>query len=173
MQLLGFSGPAGSGKDTAGHLLVQNYGFERISFARPLYSALEAMGFGWPTTQDEKERVIPEIGKSWRQLAQTLGTEWGRQLVHPDLWVLLALRDLKPGGRYVITDVRFENEASCIRRAKGKVVHIRGRGHAMTLETVHHASESLLELQAQDLCVLNTGTLEDFGQQVADLSYDV
>lgn len=34
-----------------------------------------------------KELVIPEIGVSYRHLCQTLGTEWGRACISPDIWI--------------------------------------------------------------------------------------
>jgi hypothetical protein len=170
MMLIGFAGPAGCGKDTAGRFLIEEYGFEHVSFAAPLKRALEAMGFPTPQTQDEKEAVIPWLGASWRHLAQTLGTEWGRSLIHPDLWVMLALRGLEDTERYVFTDVRFENEAAQIRRCGGLVVHIRGRAHAMTEESAKHASEQGLSIYASDYVLSNSGSLKHLQEQVSDLA---
>lgn len=162
MRLYGYAGPAGSGKDTCGAILIEKLGFERVSFATPLYKALDGMGFGWPKTQAEKEAVIPWLGKSWRELAQTLGTEWGRQMVHDDLWVTLALRGLDPKGSYVITDVRFENEATAIRVAGGKVVHLMNRKAEGVRD---HVSEKSLYRDEKDYTLDNgvgtrLGTLE-------------
>jgi hypothetical protein len=42
-----------------------------------------------------KETPLPVIGKSPREIMQTLGTEWGRRLVNPDLWVCLAEREVE------------------------------------------------------------------------------
>ena len=60
---------------------------------------------------------------------QTLGTEWGRELVHPHLWILLANERLKvlrgAGIGMLISDVRFQNEADWIRSEGGIVLEIR------------------------------------------------
>lgn len=126
--LIGLCGPAGSGKDTVAKYMA-NCGFTRYTLAMPLKKGLEAM-FGidlatWDN-REVKEAVIPWIGKSPRQLAQTLGTEWGRQQVHPQIWVNLMLHNwdmvrqsLSP--RMVVTDVRFDNEAQAIIDAGGTV----------------------------------------------------
>lgn len=152
--LIGFTGPAGSGKDTCGAYLIEHHGYKRLSFAAPIYDALEAMGFGRPDTQEQKEAMIPWLGVSWRHLAQTLGTEWGRERVHPNLWLGLALKKVQanPHLKFVITDVRFENEALMVREAGGRVVHLEGRKHEGTLQ---HASEEGIQRLAQDVVVHN------------------
>lgn len=49
-----------------------------------------------------------------RRVLQLLGDEWGRQLIHPDIWTMSSrpmLEDLvAQGTRIVINDARFEND---------------------------------------------------------------
>lgn len=130
-KLIGITGAAGSGKDTLADFLAPRS--VKYSFARPLKRALNAM-FGWEMAQwddrDWKEAVQPWLGKSPRQLAQTLGTEWGRESVHPELWILLARRELEtlrqvfPTQAIVIPDCRFDNEAQLIEELGGVVIKI-------------------------------------------------
>jgi hypothetical protein len=131
--LLGVTGRARVGKDTFGRHLVENYSFEHAYFAKPLKNMLTALGFpeSQYQTTEEKEAVIPDLGRSYRYLAQTIGTEWGRNLIHPDIWLLMMARKWNrlvalndEFARMVITDVRFENEAAWVREAGGIVVHI-------------------------------------------------
>lgn len=161
MRLIGFAGPAGAGKDTCALHLVREYGFEQVSFAALLKKALEAMGFKTPQTAEEKEAIIAELGCSWRHMAQTLGTEWGRALIHPDLWVILTLRNLKDDGSYVFSDVRFENEARLMRDHGGLVVHLTGRKADMAQQTKGHASEKGLARDMRDAFVTNGGNMKD------------
>ena len=143
--LIGLCGPAGCGKDTVASFMVQR-GFTRYTLAMPLKKGLEAMlGIGLDTWDDRvrKEQVIPWLGKSPRQVAQTLGTEWGRQHVHPDLWVMLMLRKWDEvrqavSPRMVVTDVRFDNEALAIINAGGTVWRVERDGVA---PVAAHASE--------------------------------
>lgn len=137
--IIGITGKAGSGKDTVADFLCVERGYSKYSWAAPIKAALAAMGFPEPTDRDLKEAVIPGLGVSWRHLAQTLGTEWGRKQVHPDLWVMLAAHRMTE--RTVVADVRFENEAAMIREKGGFILHLVGRqadlgGHA------GHESES-------------------------------
>ena len=88
MFLIGFTGRAGSGKDTAGQVLVRQLGFKRYAFADPIKKALNAM-FGWHMgmweNRDWKEGDLPGMCYSPRLLAQTMGTEWGRS-IDPEFW---------------------------------------------------------------------------------------
>lgn len=168
--LIGVAGKARSGKNTTADFIEAQYGGYQYSFANPLRAMLKA-GFGidldiayW---QDRKENEIPALGKSPRQMMQTLGTEWGRQLVHPDLWVILAADKLRQrGGGMIVTDVRFENEATWIRKMQGVVIHVT-RESASTVAA--HTSENGLQVHPQDIQLVNNGGLEELQHTVSRL----
>ena len=78
--LIGITGPAFSGKDTiANHLCLTHGYFTCEAFADPLRDGLSALFGLFPHHFDakHKETVIEWIGKSPRELLQTLGTQWG------------------------------------------------------------------------------------------------
>lgn len=129
-QLIGLTGPARSGKDTAAAYLVERHGFTRVAFADPLRQFVAGL-LGYDAEQMEhlKEEPVEWLnGATPRRMMQTIGTEWGRVHVDPDLWLKAAMRKALPiveaGGRVVVTDARFENEAAAVRAAGGTVVHI-------------------------------------------------
>ena len=163
--LIGLCGPAGCGKDTVARHMA-NCAFTRYTLAMPLKKGLEAMlgiDLGVWDDRQRKEAVIPWLGKSPRQVAQTLGTEWGRQLVHPDLWVKLMLRkwdevrhSLSP--RMVVTDVRFDNEAAAIIEAGGTVWRIDREGVA---PVAAHSSEAGVSRNLITGVVKNYGSLDE------------
>lgn len=124
MRIIGLSGYAQSGKDTVGKYLIEKYGFKRISFADKLREVLYAQNPIVVCDVDSQRRVQDvvdyygwEAAKSTfveiRQLLQALGTEAGRKVLGENVWVEAALRDL-PDGNYVVTDVRFPNEAEAV-----------------------------------------------------------
>ena len=148
--ILGLSGAAGAGKDTVADGIVdyaKRIGTARkMSFADPMRSMLEALGVPphYMTDRALKERDIPALGRSYRQLAQTLGTEWGRALHGDDFWIkALALRaDQATEDIVVIPDVRFPNEARWIEQQGGLLIHVSRPG----LDPIAaHASETSME----------------------------
>jgi hypothetical protein len=163
-RLIGIAGKAGSGKDTAGAHLVERHGFGQYAFADPIRAMLGALG-AFPTSdlinRDTKEEVIDWLGKSPRQMAQTLGTEWGRELVHPQLWVLMAQRRWEAaraaGEDLVITDVRFENEVLWVKEQGGQVIALERAGAGAVSA---HASEQFDISAVADLVISNHGTIE-------------
>lgn len=172
--LIGLTGPAGCGKDTIASLLA-SYGYHRYTLAMPLKQGLEAMlGIPLATWDDRvaKETVIPWLGKSPRQLAQTLGTDWGRQHVHPELWVMLmrnkwgeVRHSVSP--RMVVTDVRFDNEAQAIKDAGGTVWQIHREKVA---PVAAHVSEKGVNPALIEGTFKNLGTLEQLASQTAHWS---
>lgn len=175
--LLGFTGKAGSGKDTAANFLKQYYAFKSVAFADPIRAGMRAIcgledkHFQHP----DKEVVLPEFGKSPRQMMQTLGTEWARERVHQDFWLILAGKKVaeyqEAGYNVAITDVRFENEAAWLRSKGGILVHVI-RPNAGT--TPHaHASEAGVKQEYMDWVIYNTSTLQDLYTNVQNLWYTV
>ncbi len=176
-RLIGLAGLAGSGKSTAAKCLVEQYRFERYRMAGPLKAM--ARSFGLTAQQidgDQKEVPIEWLdGVTPRHIMQTLGTEWGRNLIHRDLWTRIAERNIKvhleapksdgifPGSDVVIDDIRFENEVEMIHRLGGKVYRIVGRPPSL-FTVAQHISEA----QAFDVdgTIENNGSIEDLWREV-------
>lgn len=158
--LVGLVGKARVGKDTAAcHLRKMGLGV--YAFADPLKDMLE-VGFGNYFRSEYREDPIDWLGKSPRELMQTLGTEWGRDLIHPDLWVLMAhqrwLKTLESEERYGLTlsDVRFNNEAQWILDQGGLLIEI----VRPDKESVRgHRSETAMTLAVPMVRVVNDGTV--------------
>jgi len=137
--LVGFVGLIGSGKGTAGELLIK-HGFVPDSFAKPVKDAVAAL-FNWPrhllegdTVESRAFREQPDaywslvMGRPYtpREALQKMGTEVGRNSFHPDLWVKTLEKRVRysPHPNIVITDVRFPNEIEAIRNQGGRVIVI-------------------------------------------------
>ena len=160
--IIGLSGYARSGKDTAADHLVSKYGFTRYSFAAPMKEAMyrlnpivssDAIGnfrykdlvdvYGLDKAKDSH----PEI----RRLLQVFGTEVGRDMFGQNFWVDLALNNAKE-NLVVISDVRFKNEADGIKAAGGQVWRINRLGIGPVTD---HASEIDLDDYEFDHIVSN------------------
>lgn len=99
-------------------------------------------------------------------MMQTLGTEWGRELVDENLWVTVARKQIewlasRPADDrpdvVVISDVRFENEAEMIRELGGMVVHARRPGASAVNA---HVSEAGVTVVPKDIEVENAAGLD-------------
>lgn len=162
--LIGITGRAGAGKSTVARRLVERWGFEELAFATPLKHGLVVMlrelGLTLHHVEDAalKEAPIPIADGTTtpRALLQTLGTDWGRKMVHERIWLEVMARRLERlhDANVVITDVRFANEAELLHQLGGIVWHIE-RGVA-AIKTAHHASEAGIPSGYIDARIQNT-----------------
>ena len=165
-KVIGIAGPSGSGKDTAADFLLERlpHEYRKLSFAGPLKEMIRE-GLGLTHDQlygSDKDTVDERYGVTPRRIMQTLGTEWGRKLVHPDVWVkaMESLHALPGYGELVIPDVRFENEANFIRE-HGKLIHIVGRNDIKSA-VESHVSEAGLTVEPADIIIQNKGNLNEY-----------
>lgn len=123
-KLIGLTGRKFAGKTTVAKTLTPE--FVQVSFAEPIRQMLYAIGVTEVEMAD-KETVIPRFGKSPRYMMQTLGTEWGRDLINPDIWINLAKAKIEelntkfPLLNVVVDDIRFDDEAEMIRSLGGAI----------------------------------------------------
>lgn len=165
--VVGFAGKMGSGKTTAARLLIEKHGFERIRFAGPLKNMMYALGL----TEAEVDGAFKESpcdllgGKTPRHAMQTIGTEWGRNIIDDGLWIRAwrrAVEKTLPGAWIVVDDVRFPNEAAVIREMGGVLIRI-DRASEPRAAAGHSSEEIAFDY---DFVVKNDGTVEQFKQQI-------
>lgn len=143
-RLVALTGAAGSGKSTATKFLVERHGYTMVKFAGPLKDMLRAIGLGEEHIEGSmKERPDAMLcGKTPRHAMQTLGTEWGRNCIGEDFWAgiweIRVQRVFNSGGRVVVDDCRFPNEAASVRTKGGMIIKLDGRGGIAG----QHASEA-------------------------------
>lgn len=167
--IIGLSGYARSGKDTVASFLLEQ-GYQRRAFADLLRNAVYELDplldggarvrnivdlLGWEAAKVQ----YPEV----RRLLQRMGTEAGRNLLGENVWVDATLAKMAPDTRYVITDVRFPNEADAI-RARGGMIWRVNRPNFGPLNS--HASEVSMDGYRCDFYINNNGDLEELRRQV-------
>lgn len=169
--LIGLSGYAQAGKDTVGAVLCENADFERLAFADALKAVLTEVDplINWWDGGGDEPISIPLswrlVEEGWestkannpmsmfnaRTYLQRLGNAV-RDYVDPNAWLNAVMRQVKPGGKYVITDVRFPNEAQAIKDVGGQVWRIERPG---TGPANAHVSETALDDWPFDLLIRN------------------
>lgn len=172
MRLIGITGRAGAGKNTVAAMVP---GAVTIQLADPLYAMVAAMtGFPESILRDRawKERALPGIGKSPRQLLQTLGTEWGRDIIDRDIWLTLCQRrveQLAEAGweTVVVADIRFDNEAAWVRRSGGEVWEVVRHHDGIGQGVRYHSSEAGVSPDLVDRRIVNDGSLDELRAAVA------
>lgn len=130
--LIGLTGRKQSGKSTVAQILREKQKFIEYSFAAPvrlfiafMLAPREADGLAW--LEANKETPIDWLdGMTPRHMLQTLGTEWGRDMIHSELWLRKCMRDIvdSTAPNIVVSDVRFDNEAKAIRESGGIILRI-------------------------------------------------
>lgn len=139
MTTVAFSGKMGSGKDTAAQMFVDAFkdragddysGHVVLKFADTLKD-MSATLFGvtreMMDDRDFKESVFNDVLGTPRKVQQTLGTEWGRRMIHEDIWVeAFKIRASKIGHKVLIvnTDTRFKNELKHMRDSRAITIRI-------------------------------------------------
>ena len=176
--IIGISGKAGSGKDTAAKMLEVLYANPNISyedfanrkyknfadiqimhFADILKETVQALfGIGeWETgTQEGKKVTISWIGKTVRELLQEVG-QGLRDAVDPNLWIKALFANTEDWSNYIIADVRYPNELEAIKERDGVLIRI-DRNSA---GAGNHSSEIALDdYNDWDVHIENNGSLE-------------
>ena len=186
--IIALSGPAGSGKSTVATALHRVAAFDapviEMAFADPMKKfAKEVFDFTDHQLYGPSEaRNAPDLRFTRpdgtpltpRFALQTLGTEWGRGC-DPALWIKYAMRKALEheavGYVVIITDCRFLNEATAVRKAGGQVWYV-DRPQEMYGKALHASEAEMLTkaFQAQvTYTVENTGTLRQLEGTVATL----
>ena len=142
--IIGLTGPRHCGKSTTANYLATSFNLTRVSFATPIKQMLNALCPSYDftdMTESQKNAPIAHIGCTPRYLMQTLGTDWGRNLIDKDIWLKImanTLESLPLSNGYVIDDIRFPNEAILVKSHGGFVFQLSRQG----VEYDHsHASE--------------------------------
>jgi len=176
--LVGFSGKAGSGKSVCSEAMT-SLGFELVKFADPLKIMLRAYYSYCGLSEEEieqriegslKEKPDPFLnGRSPRHAMQTLGGDWGRDLIDKELWTTAwrnrALNMLNAGRNVVVDDLRYANEEKAIRDLGGMTCLVT---RPVTKDVPSHSSEE--HVIDADEVVENTGTVEDLRRRILSLA---
>jgi hypothetical protein len=166
--IIGFTGYARSGKDTAakaliGETLIDGGKWKSIGFAdavkeevlkRHFGVRMLAEEWGWETAKD----LFPFV----RPILQYHGMK--RRAEDPDYWIKKVMDVIDAeSGNWVLTDVRFENEVKAIHQRGGIIVRIDRPG---IKPANNHESETSIDRISCDYVIANDGTLNALAVKV-------
>lgn len=177
--IIGITGRKGSGKDTAANFILHHPDYKdwaRVKFADGLKTMLQSFLAYLDVNPfiikrmiegDLKETPCSLLGgKTPRHAMQTLGTEWGRQMIGDNIWVEATKDRCAQFENCIITDVRFENEVEALHEMGGKLIKVNRPG---LLETDHHLSEVFITHLEADYQIENDGQIIDMRDKVLDI----
>jgi hypothetical protein len=125
-----------SGKSTAAGVLSDGFGYKTFKYAAPLYAMWQALcddamlphDVYVRSLSDLKEAPLAQVGMSFRQFAETIGTKWGRNMISPTLWVDIARVKMQTmlanDQKIVVDDMRFGNEFDLVKSLGGSCIKV-------------------------------------------------
>lgn len=176
--IVAFSGAAGSGKSTAAKALrpiswkdAQNADallskdmFVHLPFAGILKEMLGCMDPDLLRPENKEKPHASLCGKTPRFAMKTLGTEWGRDTIGEDIWIMLWRLRVAQCPNVVVDDLRFPNEYAVLRELGATVVEVMRPGVERSGD---HPSEAWKP--PADIVLGNTDGVEQLHQKVRAL----
>ena len=180
--IIAISGKIGSGKSTVGEIFEKE-GFQLNSFAKSVKDICCIL-FGYD--RDKIEGSTPEdrlwretidknhtnlIGKDFtpRDAMVLVGTTFGRNMIHPNIWIETLFNRYDKNTDLLITDLRFPNEYEEIKKRGGIVIRINRSG----LKSSSHISECALDEHNFDYVINNDGNLIDLENKVLNIINEI
>ena len=165
------------GKSTIAKYLANTHGYHALSFASPLLEMVETFLMHHGLSMEEidyyckqaKEISIPGVGRSYRHLARTLGTEWGRNLVKETTWLdAFEQKFHRYSSKHpiVVDDMRFRNEAALLTRKKFMLVQVYRKNERSGFSDNHQSDIELSSFAGWDHTIENNGTLDELCESV-------
>lgn len=119
-----------------------------------------------------KNKNITHHQMTVRDLLQKVGTEAGRYGVHPDIWVNGTLSSYMFEDKWVISDLRFKNEARGI-KAKGGILIKVVRDAIPIPDNEHQSEKDLDDWNEWDYVIRNNHSLESLNKSVINIYNEI
>jgi hypothetical protein len=172
MFILGLGCTAQVGKDTAAAYLEEKFPgkAKRVAFADKVKQVAMLL-FGLSYEQcygpvEIKEKTDPRYGLSPREILQGIGEKMRE--IYPSIWVdtifNTTIPDLEKEGYdcFVISDVRYPNEADKIHSHGGVVVKIERNGSGASVGSSHSSETAMRNYEDLDYVIQNNSDLGDY-----------
>jgi hypothetical protein len=163
LEIVGIAGRRGAGKDTAA-MALNMVGFETAKFAGGLKAMLRAFlrycGVDEVTIERMIEGDLKEVpskylqGQTPRFVMQTLGTDWGRNMIGERLWIDGFDYHIEPKNKVVVTDLRYPNEGAHIKDLGGTTMKVVDPNY-VARDGDEHSSERLVDDLVVDFEIIN------------------
>lgn len=123
------------------------------------------LGEEWSYNEWYNESTYSVIKLTPRKIMQIIGTDCGRQMIHSNIWINSTFNNYKNSDNWIITDVRFPNEAKAIKDKKGFLIRI----NRDSFKNFKHLSEIALDNYQFAYIIDNNSTIEDLTVKVKEI----
>ena len=139
-----------------------------------------------------EEDYVTKINLTPRLLLQLLGTDCGRDIIHPNIWVNSLMREYKASEthkvpryydevnkkglagyegiweypNWIITDMRFLNEMEAVKKRNGITIRV---NRNLEESKDQHESETELDNAEFDYVIENSGSIEELIEKVREI----
>lgn len=168
MEIIGFLGKRGVGKDYVAEKLFQQQNKPTLLVALADHFKID----GIVDLNLEFDKVFGEKDLYTRKMLQDLGTKFGREKNNPNIWIdklenWIRIHNKRGIQKFIVTDLRFQNEVDWIHKLGGIVVKIespkrnrqrikREESNQEDNETRNHISEIGIDnIKNFNICIYN------------------
>ena len=179
--LVGITGYKRSGKDTAAHIIKQiDDEYQQKAFADPIKEIVHSIFDPMLHYQSNlyKDKTIPLRNYSFRDLYIAFGERAGRKL-DKNIWidVLDSHINQSTHNKFIVSDVRYNNEARYIKECGGVMIRIVRKKDEKFLEwlfrnylpSLFRRSETGVSDKYIDYIIVNDGSIESLTHQIKSL----
>lgn len=180
--LIGILGKARSGKDSAADFMMEMLNgtskkpkWEHVSFAAILKKSVEVLFHLPPGAANDSARRAMRLpfldctlAKFLQDYGQTMREKFGQ-----DFWIKALFDQIPVGAHWIISDVRYPNEANMIKSLGGIIVKIErthdDRPPALSMQDGRdpsHSSEALVDSIDADALIVNNKSLADLKESI-------
>jgi len=171
-----------SGKSTCADYIVNTYKFEKLSFAEyvkkgavTMLAPIIGLKMAKFHIYENKVSPIPILNNvTGRKILQTLGTDWGRNIIDEDIWVKTQITRILGSDEQliVVDDFRFDNEVLYIKEKYSDLLNIktikiiRNDINNDDVYTQHESENGMSDKVTFDHVIINNGTINDLKEKI-------
>jgi len=183
MLVIGLGCTAQVGKDTAADYWEKKYPgrVKRVAFADKLKKVcMELFGLSPEQCygpQEIKEKTDPRYGLSPREIMMGVGEKMRE--IHPAIWVDTVFYTTIPALQregyelFVISDVRYPNEADKIHSVGGKVIKVTRPGSGVSVGANHSSETAMKNYKEFDYVIDNNGGFDEYFSKLDKLMEEI
>lgn len=177
---IALSGKIGSGKDTVSDMIIEmsDKNIEKTAFAKKLkqiVAILTGVDYELTLFQEGKNSRIERFDTTIGDMLQVIGTDVMRDNFDKDVWIKALLSSIDENKNYIISDLRFKNEADILKKEGFVLIRVNRTDNTVsTSRNREHSSETDLDDYTQfDYVINNDGSLEDLRFKVKEILSDL